>query len=81
LKEIWIKRGMEFDIENFDAETGKRIVIDKEDAENLKKKIVIHVKCGKKHIDKDKFATFNHQKHLCHYCNEYFYDNERAVGI
>ena len=52
-----------------------------EDKEELKSKEIIHKKCGRKHIDKDKFATFNHRKHLCHYCNEYFYDDERGIGI
>lgn len=61
----------------------KDIVIDPKDAVNLKFKRVIHKKCGKKHIDDGKFRTFNHRKHLCHYCNEYFYDqdNERGIGI
>ena len=69
------------DIENFDRDTGKRIVIDPEDTKNLNKKIVIHKKCGKKHIDGGKFTTFNHRKHLCHHCDEYFYDNERGIGV
>lgn len=69
------------DIENFDADTGKPITIDQKDTENLNKKKVIHEKCGKEHIDKDKFATFNHIKHLCHHCNEYFYDKERGIGV
>lgn len=69
------------DIENFDADTGKKIEIDPKDTENLNRKTIVHEKCGKVHIDKDKFATFNHRKHLCNYCGEYFYDSERAVGI
>jgi len=55
--------------------------IDPADKINLKFKIVIHKKCGRKHIDKDEFATFNHRKHLCHHCNEYFYDDTRGIGI
>ncbi len=72
---------MEKDIENFDADTGKKIEIDPKDTEILNKKKIIHDKCGKEHIDKDKFSIFNHRKHLCHNCNEYFYADERAVGI
>jgi len=65
----------------FDEETGKKIVINPKDTKNLIKKIIIHDKCKKKHIDEGKFATFNHRKHLCLYCDEYFYDNDRAVGV
>lgn len=51
------------------------------EAEALNKKTVIHEKCGKKHIDLGEFATFNHRKHLCMYCNEFFYDDVRGVGV
>ncbi|MBS3167758.1 hypothetical protein J4216_01395 [Candidatus Woesearchaeota archaeon] len=57
------------------------IVINSLDQKELNFKVVVHKKCGNKHIDVDKFATFNHRKHLCHYCNEYFYDSERGVGV
>ena len=60
------------DLENFDRDTGTQIVIDPEDTKNLNKKIVTCKKCGHKHIDDGKFVTFNHRKHLCNYCNEYF---------
>ncbi len=69
------------DIENVDADTGMPIIIDPKDQEQLVFKAVIHEACGKKHIDQGKFATFNHHKHLCHHCNEYFRDEVRAVGI
>ena len=59
----------------------KEVEIDSTDTVNLNYKTVVHKKCGKKHIDKDKFKTFNHRKHLCHYCNKYFYDDERGVGV
>ncbi len=59
----------------------KDVQIDPKDTFNLNFKVVIHERCGKKHIDVNKFKTFNHKKHLCHYCNEYFYDNERGIGI
>ena len=72
---------MEIDIENFDRDTRRRIEINKEDKEKLNLKVIIHKKCGNKHIDKEKFAEFNHRKHLCHYCDEYFYDDERGIGI
>ena len=57
------------------------IEINPADTINLNYKIVIHEKCGKKHIDDGKFKTFNHRKHLCHHCNEFFYDDERGIGI
>ena len=57
------------------------IEIDPADTINLNHKIVVREKCGKKHIDDGRFKTFNHRKHLCHYCNEFFYDDERGVGI
>jgi hypothetical protein len=44
-------------------------------------KIIIHQKCGRKHIDRGRFAHFNHVKHLCEYCNEFFYDMEPSIGI
>ena len=59
----------------------KEIKINPEDTVNFNHKIVIHKKCGEKHIDADKFKTFNHRKHLCHHCNEFFYDDERGIGI
>ena len=59
----------------------EEIEINPADTINLNHKIVIHKKCGKKHIDDGKFKTFNHRKHLCHYCNKYFYDDERGIGI
>ena len=51
------------------------------DDEKLNYRTVIHIRCGKKHVDSDKFATFNHRKHLCHNCNTYFYDTERGIGV
>ncbi|GEM_PF-3992365 len=71
---------MEMDIYNFDKDTGMPITITPEDTKILNFKIIIHEKCGKKHIDLEKFATFNHRKHLCLECNEYFYDHERGIG-
>ena len=59
----------------------EEVEINPEDKINLNHKIVIHKKCGKKHIDNEIFKTFNHRKHLCHYCNEFFYDDERGIGI
>lgn len=59
----------------------KDIEINPEEVKNLNHKKVIHKKCGKKHIDKEKFAMFNHRKHLCHHCNDFFYDDERGIGI
>ena len=59
----------------------EEIEINLEDTINLHYKIVVHKKCGKKHIDADKFKTFNHRKHLCHHCNEFFYDDERGIGV
>lgn len=59
----------------------EEVQIDPEDIKNLNHKTVVHNKCGKKHIDAGKFTIFNHRKHLCHYCNEYFYDDERGIGI
>ena len=72
---------MDMDIKNFDRDSGMPIAIDPKDTVNLNFKPVIHEKCGRKHIDQEKFATFNHRKHLCHHCNEYFYDCERGIGI
>lgn len=72
---------MEMDIYNFDWDTGMPITIAPGDTQILTFKSIIHEKCGKKYIDSEKFATFNHRKHLCHYCNEYFYDTERGIGV
>ncbi len=71
------------DIESVDRDTGMAITIDPKDQKHLVFKTIVHSKCGEKHIDQGKFATFNHRKHLCLICNEYFYDNEneRAVGV
>jgi hypothetical protein len=57
------------------------VEIGPEGAKSLNFKKVVHKKCGKPHIDGGEFSKFNHRKHLCHYCNEYFYDGERGVGI
>lgn len=50
-------------------------------SDNLNKRIIVHKLCGKKHVDKGEFALFNHRKHLCHYCDRYFYDADSGVGI
>ena len=69
------------DIENFYDERGRLIKIDSADREKLNLKVVVHEKCGNKHIDNGKFAEFNHRKHLCLNCDEYFYDDERGIGV
>lgn len=69
------------DIKKFDRDTGKEIVIDPSDTVNLNKKTIVHEACGQKHIDDGVFMTFNHQKHLCLHCNEYFRDDERGIGV
>ncbi len=74
-----MNRGL--DKKEFDYDTGMRIEIDPKDTINLVYKTIIHKICGKKHIDREKFATFNHSKHLCEFCDEYFKDDERAIGI
>ncbi|MFT5036550.1 MAG: hypothetical protein ACI9VM_000110 [Candidatus Azotimanducaceae bacterium] len=65
----------------FDRDTGARIEIDLKDTFNLLHKVIVHDTCGKQHIDRDQFTTFNHRKHLCEYCDEYFRDSVRAIGI
>ncbi|MEK6982625.1 MAG: hypothetical protein AABX38_06840 [Candidatus Micrarchaeota archaeon] len=47
----------------------------------LVKTIIIHDKCSKAHIDKGKWATFNHSRHLCEYCKEFFFVKKANVGI
>ena len=49
--------------------------------EDLNKEVVVHEKCGKIHIDKDKWAKFNHTRHLCEYCHEFFYVKIANIGI
>lgn len=38
--------------------------------------------CGAQHIDKGKWATFDHPKHLCSNCGKFFDDpHGRSVGV
>jgi len=69
------------DVEMEEPVVEKKIVIDPKDTINLNFKVIIHEKCGKKHIDLGKYAEFNHKKHLCIPCNEFFYNTERGIGI
>ena len=72
---------MDMKVDNFYDVKGILIEVDSKDTEKLNFKEIVHKKCGEKHMDKDKFAEFNHRKHLCRYCDEYFYDNERGIGF
>lgn len=47
----------------------------------LNRKVITHQKCGKKHLDKGRFSLFNHKRHLCEYCKEFFLDSEPSVGV
>jgi hypothetical protein len=47
----------------------------------LVKKMIVHEKCGKDHVDEGKYSQYNHKKHLCLHCNEFFFGTEEAVGI
>ena len=47
----------------------------------LLKEILVHDKCGKTHIDKGKWAEFNHSRHLCEHCKEFFFVKQANVGI
>ena len=47
----------------------------------LNTKELVHDRCGKKHIDKGKWGRFNHARHLCEYCKEFFHDTEASVGV
>ncbi|HEY4673532.1 MAG TPA: hypothetical protein VIH03_05140 [Nitrososphaerales archaeon] len=47
----------------------------------LNRKMIFRQKCGKKHIDSGRFAHFDHKKHLCEYCHEFFLDSEPGIGI
>ena len=37
--------------------------------------------CGAYHIDREQWAMFNHQKHLCAVCKALFYSTEEHVGV
>lgn len=48
---------------------------------SLQKEIIIHDKCGKVHVDKGKWAEFNHSRHLCEHCHDFFFVKKANVGI
>ena len=37
--------------------------------------------CGKVHVDRAKWATFNHSKHVCMYCGCTFRSAQPCIGV
>jgi hypothetical protein len=37
--------------------------------------------CGVQHVEKGKWATFDHRKHLCYACGRFFEVPEPNVGV
>jgi hypothetical protein len=43
---------------------------------------VLHCpRCGVQHVDRGKWATFDHRRHLCHGCGTFFEDAAPNVGV
>lgn len=38
-------------------------------------------RCGTRHVDKGKWATFDHKKHLCAHCGEMFERPTAGIGV
>ena len=37
--------------------------------------------CGKQHVDKGKWARFDHTRHLCYACGRFFEGEQANVGV
>jgi hypothetical protein len=59
----------------------ENLVVDIRTGKPLVQKKITHEKCGKLHLDEGKYALYNHRKHLCLHCNEFFFESEDAVGV
>lgn len=47
----------------------------------LKKRRIVHLACGRQHVDRGFHAAYNHFKHYCEFCERHFYDSESGVGV
>lgn len=65
------------------SDTGvKSLMGDHQRAAVLTHRVLKCPSCGEQHIDKGKWATFNHAKHRCERCGRFFPDQDGpSVGV